>query len=300
MGGNAFKENTVRRIHRTEIEPTLEFIVNSLSIPHLTMDYVKHNIMGSLGKQETSGDIDIALNNRETIWPGAPVLPIFSLREVALRAMDILGKDNVSTKTLRGGQIQTAFPIMGEVENGRVQVDFITGNPLWLKFTHFSPGLDNSPFKGVFISTLLGVLAKMRPEVKITELRDGVETTVARVGYHYDLELGLYKRWSVLKPGAKYLSEIDPDLFESKFSNIPRCIRTGYIDDPMEVLRIIFGRPVEMSQIDTFEKIVKLTKDTFTEEEFCEIKNRFCEALMRSAGKKDHTLTGLLDLDLWK
>lgn len=300
MGGKAFPSPPLRRIKRKEIETTLEYLVEVLSFPDLTMEYVMGNLMGSLGKQEDSGDIDIALNNRPCLFVGQPDLPVFSLRQLAERAREVLGDQFVSTKTLKGGQIQTAFPISGNAENGRVQVDFISGNPAWLKFTHYSPGLDNSPFKGVFISTMLGVLAKMRPVFKLTEMRDREEVTVARVGYHYDLELGLYRRWARLKPKAKYLSEMDPDVFEALTPEAPRFARLGYVDDPEQTLEMVFGRPVSLEEVNTFERLVQLVKSHYTEEEQEQVRDRFCHALMRSGAKKSHTLEELLDLDVWK
>lgn len=299
MGGNAFPSPPLRRIQRTEIKPTLEYLVEVLSFPDLTMEYVTDNLMGSLGKQEDSGDIDIALNDRPCLFVGQPDLPVFSLRQLASRAREVLGDQFVSTKTLKGGQIQTAFPIAGNPKNGRVQVDFISGNPSWLKFTHYSPGLDNSPFKGVFISTMLGVLAKMRPVFKLTEMRDGEEVTVARVGYHYDLELGLYRRWARLKPKAKYLSEMDPDVFETLTPESPRFARLGYVDNPEQTLEMIFGCQVSLDEVSTFERLVQLLRSHYTEEEQEQIKDRFCHALMRSAAKKSHTFEELMELPLW-
>lgn len=300
MGGNAFPSPPLRRIKREEIEPTLEYLVDSLDFSDLTLEYVLSNLMGSLGKQEDSGDIDIALNDRPSNFVGQCDLPVFSLRKLSLRAREVLGDKFVSTKTLKGGQIQTAFPIEGDPSKGRVQVDFISGNPDWLKFTHFSPGLDHSPYKGVFISTMLGVLAKIRPSFKLTEIRDGETITVARVGYHYDLELGLYRRWSRLKPGAKYLSEMDPDVFETQTPESPRFSRLGYIDNPEETLRLLFDKEVTLDEVSTFELLVQLIKSHYTVEEQEQIKDRFCAALLRSGAKKSHTLEELLELDVWK
>lgn len=296
MGGNAFKSGITRRIQRSEILPTL-YHVCDMGIPFLSMEYLQNSTMGSLGKQDTSGDIDIALNNQVAKFVGQPNLPVFSLREINQILRKVLGDENVSSKTIKSGQIQTAIPVCGNHSLGRVQVDFISGNVDWLKFTHYSPGLDYSPYKGVFISTMMGVLCKIHPDFVI---KNDSGITTHRIGYHYDLEKGLYRRWGILWPNAKLLSSVDPDYFETKVPSAPRMSRIGYIDNPDEMIRIVFGKYIDREHINTFEKLVSTIKELFSEKEFLEIKSRFIAALMRSGAKSQYTIIELENLDVWK
>jgi len=147
MGGNAFKQLDVRRIKRVDIDSTLRYVSQHLSGTGMTFEYMKENLMGSAGKQADSGDLDVAVDedkfNKKT------------LSTIAQATRSHLGDDiYANTKTLKGGQIQTAWPINGNPAEGYVQVDFIIGKLEWLKFSHWSPGKDNSPYKGVWISAL--------------------------------------------------------------------------------------------------------------------------------------------------
>ena len=187
MGGNAFPNLQMVRVKREHVAPTVEFVVRSLAMPGFDLAYAMDSLMGSAGKQADSGDLDFALNNQAARFVGEPDLPVFNLKAFVERARAVLPQGHVQTKTLKGGQFQTAFPVAGDPALGYVQVDFVAGNPKWLKFSHFSPGKDVSPYKGVMMSTMLGVLAKMRKDF---ELFEGDER-VARVGLRFDLEKGL-------------------------------------------------------------------------------------------------------------
>ena len=55
-GGNVFKNLPVGRIKKADVEPTVKFVSDILNIN------LCNNIIGSAGKKETSGDIDIAID----------------------------------------------------------------------------------------------------------------------------------------------------------------------------------------------------------------------------------------------
>lgn len=287
MGGNAFPNLKLRRIERFELARTFDYIVDTLAIDGFTRNYAWDNVMGSVGKQDSSGDLDFALNNKPARFYGEPELPVFSLREFNMRMRELLGDSHVSSKQIRGGQLQSAWPIEGKLDNGLVQVDFISGDPKWLKFTHWSPGKDVSPWKGVFISTLLGVLAKRHKDYERYETQDGVEIRTARVGLHYDLEKGLYRRWEMQLRRGQGMSAVDADAFETKFADCPRYGRIGHVSEPPEVLRMLFGRPLEPTDVDTFEKAIRVAYDCFDDHEA--LADRFIEALMRSAARNEYT-----------
>lgn len=294
MGGNAFPALTMVRVKREDVFPTVQFVVNALAMPGFTYEYAVNNLMGSAGKQVDSGDLDFALNNRSARFVGEDDLPVFDLRAFAAKAREVLPDGHVSTKTLKGGQFQTAFPVAGDPSKGYVQVDFIKGDPEWLKFAHFSPGLDVSPWKGVMVSTLLGVLAKMRKDY---ELYDG-DARVARVGLHFDLEKGLHRKWQMRKLEGQGLSLVSADEFETAMQLAPRFTRLNYVTAPDEVLRLLFGQPVFHSEVNTFEKLVAMVQ-VLLPERFEEARERFLEAFSRSAGKNDYSLDVVAASDVW-
>jgi hypothetical protein len=310
MGGNAFPHlaKYMTRVRREHVLPTVRYVVDNMNIKGFDYSYAVDNLMGSAGKQETSGDLDFAINNKPARFVGQKDLPVFDLGLFAFQAKKLLGGDFVSTKTLKGGQFQTAWPVVtcyhkketkfalhDDGKPLRIQVDFVAGNPEWLRFSHWSPGNDVSPWKGVMISTLLGVLAKLHKEY---EVRDVNNSKVARVGLHYDLEQGLYRKWELRRQEGCGLSKVDPDYFESKMSNCPRLPRVGYVTNPEAVLEMLFGEKVMPMEVDTFEKLVYMTRKKFPTR-FNEVWERFVEAFMGSAGRKEYDLLEVAFADVW-
>jgi len=295
MGGNAFPDLPMVRVRREYVAPTVDHVVAVMAVPGFDFVYAMANLMGSAGKQDDSGDLDFALNNKAARFVGEADLPVFNLKEVAARARAVLPEGHVKTKTLKGGQFQTAFPVAGDPKNGYVQVDFIEGNPEWLKFSHFSPGRDNSPYKGVMLSTMLGVLAKMRKDF---ELLEG-EERLARVGLRFDLEKGLYRQWKLRKRDGQGMSVVSADEFETAVATSPRFARLSHVTEPKEVLRLLFGAPVDLTEVDTFEKLVAMVH-TRMPERFDEARERFLEAFTRSAGKNDYTVEEVAQDPVWE
>lgn len=294
MGGNAFPGLPMVRVRREDLSSTVDHVVSVMAMPGFTREYAMNNLMGSAGKQDDSGDLDFALNNKQAMFVGEEDLPVFSLKAFAERARVVLPQGHVMTKTLRGGQFQTAFPVAGDPTKGYVQVDFVAGNPEWLKFSHFSPGKDFSPFKGVMVSTMLGVLAKMQKEFEVVD----EQGQFARVGLRYDIEKGLHRSWKLRKRDGQGMSFVTADEFETAVATSPRFSRLSYVTVPAEVLRLLFQEPVGLEEVNTFEKLVAKVHEVFPER-FEEAKERFLEAFSRSAGKNDYTLEEVANSWVW-
>lgn len=293
MGGRAFPNLDLVRIKREHIQPTIEQVVDTLQYPQFTLDYALNHMMGSAGKQADSGDLDFALHDVPAKFYGERSVH-FNIKHFAQHCETKLPSGRIITKTLPGGQFQTAWPVVGG--EGLVQVDFIAGDVDWLLFTHFSPGLEASAYKGVMISTLFAVMAKM---VDSFAFQDGNGNTVAKVEWNYDLEQGVYRRWSYLREGDTYFKTMNPDLLESKFKDFPRFSRTGYLTDPLEVLDLLYGKPVDRGQVDSFEKAVGLAQE-LRPQFFPELKDRLISALLRSNAKHDFTREQLNSLPVWQ
>ena len=289
---NAFKNpkiaDQMRRIKREEISGTVDYVSK---ITGISKDYITNNLMGSAGKQADSGDLDIAIDKEEF---GSDIL-----KKIADKIRQSVGQDQISTATMKGGQIQTALPIEGDPQKGLIQVDFILGDPEWLKFSHWSPGLDRSKYKGVFISTALGVLAKMK---KTWEYRDP-ETgeRKARLGWMFNLEDGLYLSAQAQKKPGQGLNKMDPEKWEtfvwSKFGvKPPRIPRLGHITNPDDVVKILFGEDTERQHIETLEDLVEVVRKNMPDR-FEEFTSRLKEALKRSSAIKDKEMIDNLSFD---
>lgn len=295
MGGNAFPGLPMVRVRRGYVAPTVDHVVTVMNMPGFDLAYAMDNLMGSAGKQDDSGDLDFALNNKAARFVGEPDLPLFNLRAFAERARAVLPQGHVQTKTLKGGQFQTAFPVAGDPQKGYVQVDFVAGNPEWLKFSHYSPGLDLSPYKGVMLSTMLGVLAKMHKDYELLEGED----RVARVGLRYDLEKGLYRQWKLRKRDGQGMSVVSADEFETAVATSPRFARLSHVTEPVAVLGLLFGQPVDPEEVNTFEKLVAKVRTVFPDR-FEEARDRFLEAFRRSSGANGYSVDEFASDAVWR
>lgn len=144
-------------IHIDEIEPTLDALEKVLNID------LKNNVLGSVGKKTFSGDIDIALQ----IDPEQ--IPEFVKRlQQTPEVLDIAKSSVIMTKVKIQGydkDKQTDKP-----RTGFVQVDFMPGDPGWLKTYYHSPSETESKYKGVFRNIMIATIAAVH------DRKDSAET----------------------------------------------------------------------------------------------------------------------------
>ena len=133
-------------IHISEIEPTLDALEKVLGID------LKNNVLGSVGKKEFSGDIDVALQIE------TEQIPEF---------IEKLEKASIIEDIAKSSVIMTKVKIVGYDESkettkprtGYVQVDFMPGDPGWLKTYYHSPAENESKYKGVFRNIMISSIA---------------------------------------------------------------------------------------------------------------------------------------------
>jgi hypothetical protein len=285
MGGSAFKNIDVRRIKLEEIHDTLDYFQSTVSYPGFNLKYIEDNLLGSVGKQPDSGDIDIAIDDYKFPWK--------SFKSHALLSFPERQRAGNGKNTL---QVNFAVPIMGDPLNGFCQIDLITGNPEWLKFTHYSPGAA-SKYKGVYMSTLLGVMAKM--DIGYLAGEDSINA-IAKVTWAYDLERGLRRRWMIQDYRDIYC-EVDADRWESQLGYLmdrgvipkgptPRFSRVGYITDPERVVDLLFKGKLTKDELTDFEIGFKVALEIYKGQED-QLATRLIEALQRSGLKSNKTAT---------
>ena len=136
----------VGAIHISEIEPTLSKLEKSLGIN------LKDFTLGSVGKRKFSGDIDVAIN----------------LKPEDLSAFaEKLSKDPNVLDVQKSSVFMTKVKIEnfdkeksdGRPRTGFVQIDFMPGDPGWMKTYYHSPTEEESKYKGVFRNLLLASIA---------------------------------------------------------------------------------------------------------------------------------------------
>ena len=143
-GGNVFKnekgEPLTQRINLADVVPTVKWL-EQLTGPNLV-----DNMLGSTGRKATSGDLDLGIDetkiDKQTL-------------------ITQLLRNGVNQEDLRksGDSVHYKAPILGDANNGFVQVDFMFGDPKWQQFSLMgSP--EGSPFKGLHRHILLSSIAK--------------------------------------------------------------------------------------------------------------------------------------------
>lgn len=149
-GGQVFKTPEglakTRRIHMSELPSTLEWLSHITDLP------VADNLLGSVGKKITHGDIDVAVDENE-ISKDQLVQKLSSwAKSEGHEARDHVKKSGVSVHFLT--------PIEGDPDQGWAQTDFMfTQDPTWMKFSMHSAG-DASAYSGADRNLLMSSLAK--------------------------------------------------------------------------------------------------------------------------------------------
>ena len=162
-------------IHIDEVRPTLAGLEQSLGLE------LQKWVLGSVGKKEFSGDIDVAVQ-------------INSPEEFEKLKDKVAASPLILAHEPKGGLILSVVNIVGYDPNkksndpkhgprtGKVQVDFMPGgDPNWLKTYYHSPSREESEYKGVFRNILISTIAAMYDREKSEEtIDDGRPVSITR------------------------------------------------------------------------------------------------------------------------
>ena len=153
-GGNAFDD--VVGIKKENIKPTIDLLEKLLFKPLGIDKNLWTSELGSTGKKDVSGDIDIAINMSELLNK----LNVESIDEVKQTILNKLKELNIDCRKI-GLNIHFKFPIQGSQENEFVQIDIFNSNNLdFLKQKMFSPKGTDSKYKGAHRTNSLGSIFK--------------------------------------------------------------------------------------------------------------------------------------------
>ena len=157
MSGNAIPG--CGAIHKTEINPTLTKLSDDFEFPFDLNNYT----IGSTGKIEYSGDIDLVIDSK---WYDGIA------KDLANDAIKIIGESNIA---MNGALLHIKYPIVNydalknkrQPRTGFVQIDFNFGDYDKLSIFYHSAG-DNSKFKGlhrnIALSSIAGVVENIRSQ----------------------------------------------------------------------------------------------------------------------------------------
>jgi len=145
MSGNVFKDNNgnsiTTRIKKENVDVTIQYLENLTGIENL-----HKNKLGSTGLYKTSGDIDLAVDHH---------IP----KKLLYNLLCLLSNPN-SVK-ISGINVHYLSHIINQ-EGEYVQVDFMFGEPNWLKFAYAGSPREGSLFKGRHRAILLASIAKAK------------------------------------------------------------------------------------------------------------------------------------------
>ena len=124
-------------------------------------------VLGSVGKREFSGDIDVALNLKPEEIPefiaklkNSPLVYDIAKTSVIITKVKIVNYD----ESKKDGRPRTGF----------VQLDFMPGDPGWLKTYYHSPSDKESKYKGVFRNIMIASMSAVHNRQDSTQtIEDG-------------------------------------------------------------------------------------------------------------------------------
>ena len=155
-GGNVFKDAsgqvTTTRINQADIHPTIQWLETITGLP------LVDNTLGSVGKKASSGDLDIAVDQKAI---GKDEL-ISKLTQWIISK----GEDPKAWVKKSGISVHFKTPIDGNVQKGFVQTDFMFGDDIeQMKFGLHSAG-DASKYSGADRNLLMSSIAKSLGDLK--------------------------------------------------------------------------------------------------------------------------------------
>ncbi|MFA5489106.1 MAG: hypothetical protein WC284_07780 [Candidimonas sp.] len=215
MGGNVFPNTDV--VHIDDI-PKIIDIIREYGL-NITVD----DLLGSAGKKQISGDIDVAIDENR-----------YNLNDLH----EILKRGPFDVKKFDGlNMISMAVPIKDKY----VQVDLITGNYKWMKFAMFSPSENESSYKGLYRTEMIRASLSSLGPFKI----DNDGSLLAKISPIMYLTDGVHLRYR-MRPIGRYgnrlkgIKNVSKEEFELNFPNLTWDGATLPSYDPLYVLRMVF------------------------------------------------------------
>lgn len=277
MGGKAF-EGTTRRIRKEEIPGTVTWLMQKWPEWRLNPTLNLHQAMlGSAGKSETSGDID--LNLETTAYDQA---------QVARQLSKFIPDDHIKARP-GTSQIFTAIPILGDPTKGYVQVDFMFGDFKWQEFSYWSaPKIDDvvwgayteTGFKGLYRTEYLKALTAYNSDWVLEDKGQ----VIARVGPTFFHDRGLVWRYRLrpMRKDGKGRVQAFQEVTEAEFLALYPGSLTATRDvmsDPTEVIKFLLDSYADVHDASTLEALVRRVRRIYGSDQVRTIGKIFRERL---------------------
>lgn len=241
-------------IHKDEINPTLAELEK-----HLNLD-LSNFTLGSVGKKEFSGDIDVAINLPPEELPAF----IEKLKKSPLILDVNVPIDTIITKLKIVNYDESKKPENDDrPRTGYVQLDFMPGDPGWLKTYYHSPAEDESKYKGVFRNIMMAeIAANYNRQDSEQKLEDG--RPMERVRYKWSPKEGLLKvkRTPVMnKKGTGYTKKNQDETIEGPWKQADDIAKELNLDSA--------------ANMNSFETLLAVIEKNYTAEVVERIKQGF-------------------------
>lgn len=227
-------------IHISEIKPTLDKLSDDLLFPFNLNDYV----LGSTGKREYSGDIDLVLDysqyNAGYKEFHKNLVNQFGLEVTARNAEMVHLKYPIKNYNilLQGYQPRTGF----------VQIDFNFGDEKWERFYHYSPG-EESGYKGAHRNLAISALASVF-KLSVSPILDFYDRPISLVKWKFGPKgLIKVKRQSIINPkNDKWSNKQTDTIIEGPYYNADRIAK---------ILLPVDGIASDLNSLETIIAAVK-------------------------------------------
>lgn len=151
MSGNVFKDEAgsvlTKQINKADVLPTVQWLETITG-----MELTDH-MLGTTGKREVSGDLDLAIDSNEVNKNDFVTKLSMYIDKQGGEPKDWIRKSGIS--------VHFKTPIRGDEANGYVQADFMFGERDWLKWS-MTGGKEGSDLKGSHRHIILASIAKAK------------------------------------------------------------------------------------------------------------------------------------------
>ncbi len=228
-------------IHRSEIKSTLTKLSDELELPFNLNNF----ILGSTGKREYSGDIDLVL---DTKWynDGSKIFH----QDLSIQ----FGNDH----TARNGEMVHLKYAIQNFNNslqgslprtGFVQIDFNFGESDWEKFYHYSAG-ENSAYKGAHRNLLIAAICS-GVNVQCSSIKDFYDRPISMIRWKWT-PTGLFRvdRHSIAD-GEKFLRKQLDTILEGPYT------------EPQKIASILFPIDGTVNDLESLETLMLAVKRNY-------------------------------------
>lgn len=256
----------VGAIHISEIEPTLTALEKKLGID------LKNNVLGSVGKNEFSGDIDVALQ----IDPKDAAEFLDKLKSTA-------GVSDVTKTSVIMSKVKIENYDNSKETNrprtGYVQVDFMPGDPGWMKTFYHAPSEKESKYKGVFRNIIISTIAAFYDKKQSEEtIDDGRPVEVERWLWSPTEGLVRVKRTPVPnKAGTGYTKKNQNEIIDGPYKTADEIADKLGLDTPQD--------------LNSFETVLAAIEKNYPGDVVDKIKNSFADnSIVKDIGVPDELI----------